>query len=60
MKAYVMTSGAVFGLLVLAHVWRAAEEGLAVARDPWYVGSTLVAAALCLWAWRTLRRMSRS
>ena len=47
MKAYVMTTGVVFGLLTLAHIWRAIAEGLA-------------AAALCLWAWRLLRRQVRS
>ena len=59
MKAYVMTTGSVFALLVVAHVWRVIEEGSHVARDPWYVLSTAVAAALCLWAWRVLRLMPR-
>ena len=59
MKTYVMTTGAVFGLLVVAHVWRVIEEGSHVARDPWYMLSTAVAAALCLWAWRLLRLMPR-
>jgi hypothetical protein len=60
MKAYVVTSGSVFGLLVIAHIWRVIEEGPALARDPWYILVTLVAAALSLWAWRTLRLMARS
>lgn len=60
MKAYVMTSGSVFGLLVLVHVWRVAEEGTHLVRDPSYVLITAGAAALCLWAWRVLRLMPRA
>ncbi|HKO61401.1 MAG TPA: hypothetical protein VJV03_09595 [Pyrinomonadaceae bacterium] len=60
MRAYVMTTGAVFGLLVVAHIWRVIEEGSALAKDPSYVVITLFAAALCLWAYRLLRLASRS
>jgi hypothetical protein len=31
-KAYVMTSGAIFGLITLAHVWRVFEEGTRLRR----------------------------
>jgi hypothetical protein len=55
MKRYVITTGVVFGLLVVAHIWRLVEEGPALAKDPWYIGITIAAAALCLWAWRLLR-----
>lgn len=54
MKAYVMTTGTVFGLLTLAHLLRIAEEGPRLARDPWYVLVTVVAGVLCFWAWRLL------
>ncbi len=27
MKAYVVTTGTIFGLLTLAHLWRMVEEG---------------------------------
>ena len=37
MKAYVMTTGAVFGLLTLAHIWRVIEEGPHLAKQPWWV-----------------------
>lgn len=60
MKAYVITTGAVFGLIVVAHIWRVAEEGLALAKDPLYIALTLAAAGLCFWAWRLLKSMSRS
>lgn len=53
-------TGALFGLLTLAHIWRVIEEGPQLAREPWYVLITITAAALCLWAWRLLRRLPRS
>ena len=55
MKAYLVATAATFGLLVLAHAWRLAEEGLSVLRDPWFTGATLVAAALGCWALVLLR-----
>ncbi len=60
MKAYVMTTGAVFGLLTLAHIWRVIEEGPQLATEPWYVLITVAAAVLCLWALRLLWRSPRS
>ena len=60
MRAYVGTTGAVFGLLTIAHVWRMAEEGMRVARDPWFLITTGAAAALCLWSCRLLRPSSRA
>ena len=60
MKAYVMTTGAFFGLLVVVHLWRVFEEGPGLAKDPWYILITVAAAALGLWAWRVLRRNPRS
>ena len=50
MKAYVMTTGAIFGLLVVAHIWRMIAENAQLATDPGYLAITLAAAALCLWA----------
>jgi hypothetical protein len=60
MKAYVVTTGAVFGLLTLAHLWRVAVEGRHLLTNPWWVGITLGAAALCVWAWRLLRLPPRN
>jgi len=59
-NAYVMTRGAIFGLITMAHVWRVFEEGTHLATDPWYVLITLATAALCLWAWRLLRALTRA
>ncbi len=55
MRAYVLTTGIVFGLLTLAHLWRIAEEGVQLLTNPWWVGITLGAGALAFWAWRLLR-----
>jgi hypothetical protein len=59
MRAYVTTTGVIFGLLALAHIWRVVEEGAHLATDPWYILITLVAAGLCLWAWRLVRASPR-
>lgn len=59
MKAYVMTTGTVFGLLTLAHLWRMIEERQ-MATEPWYILITVAAGALTFWAWRLVRRSSRS
>jgi hypothetical protein len=55
MKSYLMTSGAVFALVVVAHLLRIVIEGPQVARDPWFLLSTIAAGALCFWALRLLR-----
>ena len=60
MKAYVMTTGTVFGLITLAHLIRIILEGPHLARDPIFILLTLVAVGLCLWAWRVLRLLPRS
>jgi protein-S-isoprenylcysteine O-methyltransferase Ste14 len=59
MKAYVMTTGAVFGLLTLVHLLRMIMEPH-LATDPLYVLITAAAGGLCLWAWRLLRRSTQS
>ena len=55
MRAYVLTTGIVFGLLTLAHIWRIAAEGVRLLTSPWWVGITVGAGALAVWAWRLLR-----
>lgn len=60
MKAYLLTTGVVFGLMVIMHIWRAIVEGPHLAKDPVYIAITLAAAALCLWAFRLLRTTARS
>jgi hypothetical protein len=59
MKAYLITTGAVFGLITLAHVLRIIAEGRHLMTDPWFVLLTLVTGGLCLWACRLLTTRSR-
>jgi hypothetical protein len=59
MKAYLITTGTVFGLIVLAHIWRVFAEGARLATDPVFVVLTIAAAALSCWAWRLLSRSAR-
>jgi hypothetical protein len=59
-KTYVKITGAVFGLLALAHLWRFLEEGPHLATNPWYVLTTIAAGAFCLWACRLIRISTRS
>jgi hypothetical protein len=58
MKAYLITTGILFALLTLAHIWRLFEEGQ-LGKDPWYVVVTLVAAAMSVWAFSLLRPSTR-
>jgi hypothetical protein len=60
MKAYLITTGVVFGLITVAHVWRAFAEGSHLARDPVFILLTMLSAGLCLWAGRLLKLFSRS
>ena len=55
MKAYVTTTGAVFGLITLAHLLRIIAEGRHLMMEPWFVLLTVATGSLCLWALRLLR-----
>src|SRR6476469_6234411 len=59
MRAFLITSRAVFGLIVLAHIARAVAEGAHVATDPFFILITLLAAGLSAWAWRLLWTLDR-
>jgi hypothetical protein len=59
MKAYIVTTGVIFGLIVVAHVWRVVEEGPQLASDPVYLLLTAAAAGLSGWAWRLLGSLRR-
>src|SRR4029079_17081946 len=56
MKAYLVTTATLFGLIAVLHGWRVFEERSSLARDPWVLIITLVAALLCGWAVSLLRR----
>lgn len=55
MKTYIIATGVIFGLITLAHLWRIVEEPHLV-REPWFVGLTILSAALCVVAVRLARR----
>lgn len=58
MKAYIITTGAIFGLITIAHILRIIFEHSHFLTDPVYMLLTLVSASLCFWAWRVLRRLN--
>jgi hypothetical protein len=64
MKAYLVTTGTIFGLMAAMHLLRAIAERDRLATDPLYflgmAALGLVAAALSVWAWRLLRLHTRS
>ena len=56
MKAYVITTGVIFGLLTLAHIVRVVMGERHLATDPVFVLFTVLSAALTAWSWLVLRR----
>lgn len=63
MKAYLVTTGILFGLIAAMHVWRSVEEFSHLSTDPvYYLGTSslgVVAAALSIWAWCLVYLLSR-
>jgi hypothetical protein len=59
MKAYLIVTGSVFGLIALMHLLKAIDEWRLLSTRPTYFLSMaalgLVAAAFAAWAWRLLR-----
>ena len=51
MKPFLLITGSVFALIVIAHAARMFAEPRLV-HDPWYCLLTIAAAALSAWAWR--------
>jgi hypothetical protein len=49
-KAYLATTGVVFALLTILHVWRFVAEAGGPGRDPWFIFISLVAAAFTAWS----------
>ena len=60
MKAYLITTGALFGLLTVAHIVRVIMENPGLVRDPFYVLITLLTAVLCGWAFYLVRKSSKA
>ena len=57
MKAYLITTGSVFALIVASHIMRFITEGGAL-REPVLWILTFLAAGLSVWAFRLLRLSS--
>jgi hypothetical protein len=58
MRAYLVTTATLFGLIAVLHAWRVFEERSSLARDPWFLIITVIAAALAGWGVSLLRRGS--
>jgi len=56
MKAYIITTGAIFGLLTVAHIVRVVMGEWQLATDPVFASFTVLSAALTGWARLVLRR----
>ena len=59
MRLYVLTTGVIFALLAVAHLFRVFHEAHQLASDPWFLIITLVAAGLSVWAFTVARRMPK-
>jgi hypothetical protein len=59
MKAYILTTGILFGLITVAHVARMIAEPH-LATDPFYLVLTVASAFLSAWAWRALPRSAQT
>jgi hypothetical protein len=62
-KAYLITTGSLFGLLAAAHLWLTITEWSRVATDASFAvqapGIGVLAATLSIWAWRLLWTSTR-
>ena len=63
MKPYIVTTGALFALLAIAHILRTFAEWPRLGTDPWFIvegpGIGVLAAAVAIWAWRVLQVPAR-
>lgn len=60
MKAYLVTTGTVFGLITAAHLARMIVEWPQQATEPLYLLLTAASAGLSAWAWYLFRRLARA
>jgi hypothetical protein len=58
-KTYLITSGVIFGLIPVLHVWKAIAEGPQTAENPFFWALTALAAGMCVWAFWLASRSSR-
>lgn len=57
MRLYIITTGAIFALITVAHVARMASESH-VLKEPLFLLLTVLSAALTVWSLVVLRRVS--
>jgi hypothetical protein len=58
MKGYLITTGSLFGLLTVIHVWRMIVEPSS--RDVFMVLITAISTAFAIWAWRLFTSAPRT
>ena len=56
MKSYIVTTGAIFGLLLVSHVARLLVEGTYLIREPIFLLTTLASGAVFIWAITLFRK----
>ena len=59
MKAYALTTGLLFVLVLAAHIARIAAEGLRLLKEPTFVFTSLLCVGFAVWAWRLFCRLRR-
>lgn len=59
MKAYLITTGIVFGGIPIAHAARVWAEWPGPAKNPVFILLTVLSIALCAWAFRLLASLPR-
>jgi hypothetical protein len=59
MKAYIIITGLIFGLITISHIVRLVLESTRVLTEPIFVVFTVLSAALTIWAVLLLRRLRR-
>lgn len=59
MRVYALTTGVIFALLAVAHLYRIIGESHHLATDPWFLIITVIAALLSVWAFTVARRIPK-
>jgi len=60
MRPYLLVTSIVFGLVTVAHIWRMVGESTSLAKDPWFLALTVVAAGLSIWSALLFRRAKQN
>ena len=55
MKAYLVTTGTIFFLILIAHIMRLIQEGTHTASNPVFLLTTVITTAMFLWSVWLLR-----